>query len=245
MTEFTVAETRQAILDIIGKHPGIYCSKIAESLNLKFTLVQEVLHDLEETYKIYSVETEGFKRYYIKEVPPKILDRRISQTRKKIIEVITNNPGLHQSKIAETLNMRLSLAEYHLRQMEQENIIFAVKDVGYYKRYYITGSEAGAKERIIISLLREKIPLKIVLFLFKHPNAKHKEILQNFNISSSTLTYHLTKLVQYEIIEIPSYGEEKGYLITNKQKLFCLMKKYRLIPLTTSFIDIWDDLKFK
>ena len=122
--------------------------------------------------------------------------------------------------------------------------MLSVKDIGYYKRYYIEGSVEGSTERKIVSLLREEIPLKIVLFLLKRQNAKHKEILENFNITSSTLSYHLNKLVNLGIVDIPTL-EKKGYSVRDNKEIMRLIKKYRLIPLSKSFSDVWDDLKFK
>jgi len=245
MNESTEFETRRNVCDIIAKNPGIHLSKIAELLDVKISVVEQYLLSLERNETITSIESEGYKRYYIEDKRSGIRDKRIKETRNKIYYLIASNPGLHLSKIAEMLNMRLSLAEYHLQSMEKNKVITAVKDVGYYKRYYIAGSEIGTKERKIISLLREEIPLKIVLFLLKRSNAKHKEILENFKITSSTLSYHLNKLVNHGIIDIPSYGENKGYTLKNKKEIIKLLKKYKLIPLTKSFTDVWYDLKFK
>ena len=245
MTEHIELETRKHICDIIQKHPGIHLSKIAELLDMKIIIVEQHLHTLEHTNTITSIETDGYKRYYLKEKPKGIRDQRIQETRQHIIDLIATNPGLHLSKIAEELNMRLSLAEYHLQTLEKNQMIISVKDVGYYKRYYLAGDEVGTKERKTVSLLREDIPLKIVLYLLKKKHAKHKDILQNFHITSSTLSYHLNKLLKHGIINIPSLGDNRGYTLKNPKELINLLKKYRLIPLTKSFTDIWDDLKFK
>jgi predicted transcriptional regulator len=166
-------------------------------------------------------------------------------TRQKIYDLIESKPGIHLSKIAETLSMRLSLVQYHLQKMEKEQRVVAVTDVGYYKRYYIAGSTRGPQERNIVSLLREPIPLQIVLYLLKHPNAKHKEILAQFSVTSATLSYHLNKLMNLGIVDAPLYAEDKGYSVLNHHEIISLLKKHRLIPLTQSFEDIWDDLAFK
>lgn len=245
MNESIDPEIRENIYNLIAKNPGIHISKIAEHLEMKITVVESYLLDLEKNNTITSIESKGYKQYYLVEKRPGVRDKRIIQTRKEIYDLIASNPGLHLSKIAETLNMRLSLAEYHLQNMERDKLVIAVKDVGYYKRYYVTEDKVGVQERKIVSLLREEIPLKITLFLLKHPNAKHKEILENFNITSSTLSYHLNKLVTYGVLDIPLYAQERGYNIKDKKNIMNLLRKYRLIPITKSFSEIWDDLKFK
>jgi predicted transcriptional regulator len=237
-------EMQKNICDIIAKNPGIHLSKIAELLDIKIAVIEQQLRNLEINERITSIEIDGYKRYYFEDKRSGIRDKRIKETRKQLFELIATNPGLHLSKIAEMLKMRLSLAEYHLQYMEKNKLITSVKDVGYYKRYYVAGDEVGIQKRKIISLLREEIPLKIVLFLLKHSRAKHKEILENFEITSSTLSYHLNKLAKHGIIDIPMRGDT-GYNIKNKEEIIALLKEYRLIPLTKSFTEIWDDLKFK
>jgi predicted transcriptional regulator len=233
------------ICDILSIHPGIHLSKLSELLHLNINDVKEILETLEKNQIIFSIEQEGYKRYYLEDNSTGIRDKRMVHTKKTIYALIANNPGLHLSKIAEMLHMRLSLAEYHLRNMEQEQLVTSLKDIGYYKRYYITSGKEGTAERKIISLLREDIPVKIVLLLLRQPTAQHKDLLKSIDISSSTLSYHLSKLAQHGIIEMPLSAGEKGYKLINKQELIRLLKTYRLIPLTDSFTDIWDDLAFK
>jgi predicted transcriptional regulator len=245
MDELSEFEIRKHICEVIAQNPGIHLSKIAERLQLKIPVVQHYLAILEQQGRISFLDSDGFKRYYFEEKQSGIRDKRIRETRKKIYSLISNSPGLHLSKIAELLHMQLSLAEYHLTSMEKDRLIIAVKDVGYYKRYYLTGSDIGVEQRKMVSLLREEIPLKIVLFLLKQKSAKHKDILQNFDITSSTLSYHLNKLVNLGIVAVPSLADNTGYQLKNPEKIIELLKKYRLIPLTKSFTDIWDDLKFK
>ncbi len=245
MNESLDLGTQRSVFDIIQKNPGIHVSKIAEMLNTKLIFIQESVRNLQKNKQIICIENDGCKRYYIEETRPSILEKRMAHTRRKILDLIMSNPGLHFSKIAGLLNMRLSLAEYHLRNMEQDHVIIAAKDVGYYKRFFAAGINIGVQERKIISLLREDVPLKIVIFLLQHPAAKHKEILKNIGITSSTLSYHLNKLVEYEVLESPTYENEKGYRIKNKEQLLVLLKNFRLLTQSKSFTNVWDDLKFK
>ena len=68
------------------------------------------------------------------------------ETRRNIYDLITKNPGLHLSKIAQLLSLRLSLVEYHLRYLEKNNIILGISEEGY-KRYYIENVKIGAEEK--------------------------------------------------------------------------------------------------
>ena len=73
------------------------------------------------------------------------------ETRRKIYDLVSRNPGLHLSKIAEMLSMRVSLAEYHLLYLEKNNVIRVAKEAGY-TRYYVEGA-IGTLDKRILSVL--------------------------------------------------------------------------------------------
>jgi predicted transcriptional regulator len=198
---------------------------------------------LEDKEEILALHEDGCIRYYITGSWTDSQDRRATKTRRKIYNLISLNPGLHLSKIAEILDMRISLAEYHLLQMEKSNVITAIRDdSGYFKRFYIKDSDIGIKEKKILSLLRQELLLKIVLFLYKNPNAKHKEISECLKIVPSTLSYHLGRLEENDIVDVTPYGKEKGYLLKNEKEIIWVVRKYKLELLLERFKDMWEDL---
>jgi predicted transcriptional regulator len=163
------------------------------------------------------------------------------KTRRKIYNLIIKNPGLHLSKIAYLCNMRVSLVEYHLTYMEKSGVISSAKYKGY-KRYYIKG-KIGREDKKFLSILRQEIPLRVTLFLLKEENAQHKDILKNVNISASTLSYHLKKLIDIGIIEVQKKDSYHNYSIRNKKYIFNILMDYRPFDLFDNFENIWSDLK--
>lgn len=161
-------------------------------------------------------------------------------TRRKIYDIVVKNPGLHLSKIAELLNMRISLVEYHLLYLGKNQIVVSVNESGY-TRYYVKG-EIGTEDKKALALLRQNVPLRIVILLLKCDSSQHKELLKNLDIAPSTLSYHLKKLVKCGIISVQTYGEEKGYSIINKEMVTRLLIQYKPYNLIDSFKDIWVDL---
>lgn len=162
------------------------------------------------------------------------------ETRRKIYDLVSRNPGLHLSKIAELLKMRTSLVEYHLLFLEKHQVVRGVKESGY-TRYYIEGM-IGTSDKKILSLIRQEIPLRVMLFLLKNDNSQHKEILKNVDVSSSTLSYHLKKMVDHGIIYVNTHGENRGYSITSKEEIVGLLVQYKPYNLIDSFKDVWVDL---
>lgn len=239
MNKFLESEEQRKIYNLILKYSGLHLTKIATLLNMKIQLVEQHLRQLEEKGVISSTDDTGYKRYYVEEKKVGAQDKRTIITQREIYELIEKNPGLHLSKIAEMMNMRLSLAQYHLLNLEKDDLIVSDVEEGY-KRFYVEDSDVGTHEKRILSVLRREIPLQIVLFLLKKSNAKHKEILENINVSPSTLSYHLNKLVEYEIVDVNTYGDEKGYRIRNKKEIIKCLVKYIVID---GFKDLWDDFK--
>jgi predicted transcriptional regulator len=237
MTRGFDTEEQKKIYYIILKNPGIYLTKIANLLPMNIAVVETHLLSLEKKGFIVSTKEEGFKTYSVVEQRVGARDRRVTDTQQKIFDIIQINQGLHLSKIAELMNMRLSLAQYHLSNLERDHMVIAVSEKGY-KRYYTDAINIGSQEKKILALLRQETPLKIITFLIKRQTAQHKQILEHISVSPSTLSYHLNKLVLAEIIEVSAYGEEKGYRIRNRKEIKSCVLKY---VLTKGLDDLWDD----
>jgi predicted transcriptional regulator len=137
--------------------------------------------------------------------------------------------------------MRTSLVEYHLLFLEKYEIINSDKETGY-KRYYIKG-KIGVKDKKYLFILRQKTVLKIILFLLKNDVSPHKIILENVDVSASTLSYHLNKLLKKDIVELNRYGKNKGYIIKNKCEITSILIQYKPYKILDGFEDIWTDLK--
>jgi predicted transcriptional regulator len=160
--------------------------------------------------------------------------------RRKIYNLILKNPGIHFSKIAEILEIRTSLVDYHVLFLEKHDLISSDKETGY-KRLYAKG-KIGTKEKKYLFILRQKTLLNIVIQLLREGNLKHKEILDNVDVSPSTLSYHLKKLIKSDIIEENKNSKKQGYFIKNKQEIISILIQYKPYNLLDGFEDIWIDL---
>jgi len=172
-------------------------------------------------------------------------DDRERETRKKVLDLVAKNPGLHLSKIAEQLGMRTSLAEYHLKYLEKNERILSMKQPGdYYRRYYTKDTQLGVDDKKILAILREEMLFKIILLFLKKERLRNKDLLQHFPVSPPTITYYLHKLVSSGIIEETAYGEEKGYVLLNRKRIIRLMLAYEFHTVADDFKSIWDDLQY-
>ncbi|MBC7129338.1 MAG: winged helix-turn-helix transcriptional regulator [Thermoplasmatales archaeon] len=167
-------------------------------------------------------------------------DHLALETRKKIYELIASSPGLHKREISRKLNLSLSTVDYHLHYMERKNLVVAKEDRRY-RRYFVTEKTSPQDSRII-SLLRQETPRKILIFLLENPNAIHRDICESTGKAPSTVSFHIKKLVEADILEEISLGKEKGYNIKNKDRVIDVLITYRstfLDRAVDKFLDAW------
>ena len=162
------------------------------------------------------------------------------ETRKKIYRLIKKNPGLNLSTISEMLQINVSLVDYHTRYFEKHELLTIIKETGF-KRYYVKGS-IGVPKHKLFDLLRQETPLRIVLFLLKNPFAKYPQICTGFDISRSTLSYHLKKLVKNEIVRVHATGDDWEYVVAEEKEVIRFLLHYRPSEVLKRFKDAWDDL---
>ena len=165
------------------------------------------------------------------------------EIRRIIYKLIKKNPGLHASKIADILRISGQLTDYHLLNLEREQIVTPVKEKGY-RRYYLKG-EISRDDRKKLSILRQETPLKIILLLLKHKSLTHKEIHSYFDIAASTLSYHIQKLVKINMITFDYIKKEKRYKIINEKEVKKLLIEYEPHSTVDNFSETWFKLTQK
>ncbi|MFH1101395.1 MAG: winged helix-turn-helix transcriptional regulator [Methanobacteriota archaeon] len=161
------------------------------------------------------------------------------ETQKRIFLLISQEPGLHITRIAQLLSISEPLTLYHIRYLEKRKLISVNKDVGY-TRCYPKGA-VGVEDKKRFSVLRQYLPLQIVMFLLKNPCARHKEILEHFTIAKSTLSYHLKKLLKLGIIVITTGEGDPGYLVINEKDVITFLMKYQPLRAAAGMQETWED----
>jgi predicted transcriptional regulator len=165
------------------------------------------------------------------------------EIRKQTYLLVVKQPGLHLSKIAELLEISIPLALYHLRYLEKTELLTSSKEDGYL-RYYAKG-EIGTQDKIYLSFFRQEMLLKIVLFLLKNPYSRHKEIVDNFEISRSLLSYYLSKLTKKGIIIVQEEGKEHRYIVVNEEVIIRFLIKYEPYKMLKGLSDTWVDFTMR
>lgn len=176
--------------------------------------------------------------------PPEGLTRGMDVgARKRIYDFLLSSPGCHLREIQRRLGIPLGTLEYHLKYLVEHEYI-SVKEEGGYKRYYPVGTMRSV-DRNLLSLLRQDIPRRLVMYLLLHPGSKFGDLAAKFDIAPSTLSFHLSKLLRAGVVSRTKSGRESIYKVEREHEVAMVLIAHRrsfLDTLVDSFVSTWTDL---
>ena len=144
--------------------------------------------------------------------------------RKRITEYIRRNPGVHFRQISRDLELAIGQLDFHLNALIKGEVL--VKEVVAGNTRYYVRDRFSKDERKAMSVLRREIPRGIVLFLMDSPGSTPTVILENFNFTSATLSYHLKRLERCGILEASQEGRERHYYVVDPELVRSLLVLY-------------------
>jgi predicted transcriptional regulator len=165
------------------------------------------------------------------------------ESRRKIYEAVKKVPGIHFREINRRLGISLGVIEYHLRYLEQHELIVS-KQEGRYKRYYVVG-KMGSKEKQLMSLLRQQMPRRILMHLLLHPKSTQKRLRKELKISASTLSFHISKLLDAELIITHKVGRKHSYKVEDSEVVSKALIRYKegfVDEVVDDFVDTWMEI---
>lgn len=136
-------------------------------------------------------------------------------TRRRIYEYIYATPGAHLRKVHRAVELPFGQVLYHLNYLEKHELIVVKKD-GKFNRYFVK-NHLGRREKDVISVLRHNVPRRVAILLLFRPKLTHKEMLAYVDVSPSTLSFHLQKMLQVEVVGRETRGRESLYWLTDPQ----------------------------
>lgn len=163
--------------------------------------------------------------------------------RRRIHDIIFKSPGIHFRELQRQTKLVIGSLQYHLNYMVKKGIIAEHKS-GDYSRFYVEG-ELTELEKKIMSALRQKNMRKLVIYLLqKNKPANHKEITCELKLSPSTVSWYLSRLVQFGILKQKKKGRETYFSVAESDKVIRVLIKYResfLDKIVDKFIDAWNE----
>jgi len=143
---------------------------------------------------IIALLTAGGIKYV---TPDNVLD---TDVRRNLYEYIDEYPGSHLREIARELDLKPSNAAWHLRKLEQTNLIRS-RNIGGKRVYYLVeGGIESRREAVASSILRNDNAYNIMQFLIKNPNKHLLEIAHALDLNHHTVKWHIKKMYMAELI---------------------------------------------
>jgi len=169
----------------------------------------------------------GTRRRYGRDVKKEdVLDQ---QTRNAIYELIRSNEGLHFRRICRALDKKMGVIQYHTSVLEKNGLIRAIRD-GRYKCFFVQeqasnvspedrpSEEEKALREIIIASLRRKTPKVLISHLAKEKSASHQTLSTVAEVSPQAITFHCSRLQQFNIITSQKEGRQKFYMLSESAR---------------------------
>lgn len=142
----------------------------------------------------------------------------------KILEFVIDNPSSHLRKIKTNLGYSMSTVQYNLTVLEQEKKIKFIK-TKFYKNYY----SINESDENILSILNLDSPRSIVVYLIQNGSATHKDIANGIGLSSSTVSWHMKRLIELQVVQTEYSGKYTVYSLTDRNKVLNNINKYKSI----------------
>ena len=162
-------------------------------------------------------------------------------SRRKIYHFISKHPGTYLREISREVKIPKSTIDYHLHYFKKLDIISS-KSKGRYTRYYVK-EDLGRQAKETLSALRNKTALHIALILsFWHVGTR-KQLSDELEKSLSTVSFHLNKLIEADVVEKFKDGKFIKYKLKDERSTDKLLIQYQeglLDELVVIFYDYYE-----
>ena len=154
--------------------------------------------------------------------------------RRKIYQVIDKFPGIHFRELFRKLTMSMGSLEYHLRVLEQNDLVYLEKEGGF-SRYFVKG-KLGSEDKEIASMMQND-KLRTILFnLVLNPGLSHKELTERLGWPKSTISFYLKKLINKGVVEERKDPKKSSSLASGKPQVgLYVVRPDRVIYLVTIY----------
>lgn len=154
----------------------------------------------------------------------------------KIILEIKNNPGIRFRELMKAMKITNGVMSYYIQKLEKTGVVNTERTSGVLRLF---SESIEISDMNMIKFLRISTPKKIIVVLLEKDLLTFKQITEKIQMSPSTTSFYLTKLVNTGILSI-SNAFPRRYLLNNKQRLTNLITLYHPSVIDTSSENLAD-----
>lgn len=150
--------------------------------------------------------------------------------RREIHDLIGAHPGLHLRELERRLGIGLGDLRHHLRVLEDAGLVTS-KDDGHRTTYFpVRGFHH--LDASLVALLRQGTPRRILLALLHGGEMGFEGLREDLNVSKSTLSFHLAKLVAASLVDAARGAGRTRYVLKDPSRVAQVLSQYK-----ESFLD--------
>jgi len=172
-----------------------------------------------------------------------VLAKRLLEVgiRQKLFTLISECPGIHFRDAQRRTESATGNLTYHLNCLVKAGLLTTVRD-GKYLRYY--ASNGGSyEEKGILDLARRKTDRHILLLILQNETNTNEELSKNLGLSPSTISWHIKKLIETNILSVKTKGRKVFYSVNSKELVSGILIKYKesyMDKLVDRFVEMWE-----
>ena len=162
--------------------------------------------------------------------------------RRKIYNLLKRSPGLHFREIQRRSKLATGSLQYHLDYLSKRHLVKQEKDLKFTRFYIVRQDFEGTTE---MGALRQKSLRKIILFLLKKKRANNDQISRQIDLSPSTTSWHLDKLLEKGIVQKKRSGRKTIYTLADPDKSADVLVRFQksfLDEMVDNFVEIWQQI---
>ena len=150
---------------------------------------------------------------------------RSGDLQKDIYNYINENPGIRYKELTRLAAISNGVLTYHLGVLQKLNKIKVERQSNNrVTRYFI--ADISKRDSNIIGYFRNGVTRKIILFILENEFCTFNEIVDDIGKAPSTISWHVKKLKEADILRI-IHGEERLlYRLTDRKIVSQLLLKY-------------------
>jgi predicted transcriptional regulator len=137
-----------------------------------------------------------------------------NDARRAIFEYIKTNPGCHLRETAGALGLSTTNVLWHLRKLEESNLVSSKKLEGYKVFYPVEGGVEAKRMGLALAVLRNGNATQILGIIARTPGVHQREIARMLNVNHGTVRWHLKKLNIVQLVLEVKKGAVSMYYVS-------------------------------
>ena len=168
-------------------------------------------------------------------------EKEVNTIRERIIQFVNETPGIRYRELLRITGVSNGVLSYHLNLLDNSGKVRVHRVNNRTTRYF--SHDVSIAESNVIGLLRQTTTRKIIMYLLESGSCGFNDIVKYTKKVPSTVSWHLSRLKDANIIKVRRQNELNYYEIKiDKFTLQNLLNKYESSFITEQIVDDYVDM---